>query len=74
MSDEIYRYYTLCYSEKDIHSYRRTGSLGVIAKDILQAVHLGQQLKPGSTIWNVSHHGIIHSIAPDAQSLVVDEC
>ena len=72
MSD-VYRYYTLSYSEKDINAYRRTGSLGVIAKDILQAAHLGQQLKPGLTIWNVSHHGIIHGIAPDAKDLVMDE-
>lgn len=76
MSTSVYRYYVLNYSEREDngHGYRRGGSLGVIAKDILQAVQLGQQIKPGMTIWNVSHHGIVHGIAADAEfTLVVAE-
>jgi hypothetical protein len=47
--------------------------LGVIAKDVLQAIRVAQHLKPKSTIWNISHHGVIDGIAPDAQALVIDE-
>jgi hypothetical protein len=72
--DNIYRYYTLSYSEKDSHSsYRRTGRLGVIAKDVVEAIRLGQRLKPESTVWNVSHHGVIDGIAANAKALVVEE-
>jgi hypothetical protein len=47
--------------------------LGVIAKDVVEAIHLGQRLKPESTIWNVSHHGVIDGIAANAKALVVEE-
>lgn len=71
--NEPYRYYVVSYSEK-YDSYRRSGTVGVIAKDVLQAVRLAQQLKPEMTVWNVSHHGIVHGIAADAEfTLVVSE-
>lgn len=71
--NEPYRYYVVSHSEKHV-SYRTAGTVGVIAKDVLQAVRLAQQLKPDATIWNVSHHGIVHGIAADAEfTLVVSE-
>jgi 1,2-phenylacetyl-CoA epoxidase PaaB subunit len=70
-SDVVYRYYVVFYSEKDSHHYRKNGTLGVIAEDVLQAIRIAQQLKPGSTVWNISHHGIVHAIAEDARWLAV---
>jgi hypothetical protein len=67
MSTSIYRYYVLSYSGKGGGGCGyRGGSLGVIAEDVIHAVHLAQQLKPEMTVWNVSHHGIVHGIAVKA--------
>lgn len=75
MNTAVYRYYVLSYSGKGegVGGYS-SGSLGVIAKDVLQAARLAQQLKPGATIWNVSHHGVVDGVAADAEfTLVVSE-
>jgi len=67
MSD-VYRFYVLSYSKMGERNYNINGLFGVVAKDVMQAIAICQQKEPQSTVWNVTHHGIVKGIAPNIPS------
>lgn len=76
MKVDSFRYFVLTYSCKDVNGYRRSGSIGVIARDIKSAIYIGEKhinVYGDVVIWNISHHGEVHAIDQHAMDLLIHE-
>lgn len=73
MGMNSFRYFVLTYSCKDVNGYRKSGSIGVIARDIKSAIMIGEKSigwHGDVVIWNISHHGEVHAIDEQAKDLL----